>query len=233
MARFQLFGGTDPAQVAAADSVVVIGLGRFGAAMALELMAAGTDVLGIDRDEDTVQGLNGRLTQVVQADTTKEEALRQLSVHEFDRAVVAIGSHMEASILTTSLLLRFGVANIWAKAVTEAHGAILEQLGTHHVVYPEKDMGRRVAHLVRGQMQDYLEIGDDFAMVKTVAHPEFVGRTLRECEIRARFGVTVTAYKREGRPWSNTSAETVLEPGDVLLVTGPIRKAEAFGQRVG
>lgn len=231
MAKVKLFGGTDPADVASADSVVVIGLGRFGQALAQELMNSGTDVLGIDDREDTVQSLNGRLTHVVQADATKEETLRQLSVAEFDRAVVAIGTDIEASILTTSLLIRFGIGDIWAKAVSDAHGAILEQLGVHHVVYPEKDMGERVAHLVRGTMQDYIEVGDDFALVKTSAHRDLVGRSLSESEIRARFGVTVTAYKRDGQPWTNTSADTVLEAGDTILVTGPIRKAEAFTQR--
>lgn len=226
-----LFGGTDPADVADPDSVVVIGLGRFGQGLALELMNSGTDVLGIDDHEDVVQALNGQLTHIVQADSTKEEALRELSVHEFGHAVVAIGTDIEASILTTSLLIRFGIGRIWAKAVSDAHGAILEQLGVHHVIYPEKDMGKRVAHLVRGRMQDYIEIGDDFAMVKTVAHHDLIGRSLKDNQIRARFGVTITAYQRPGEPWANTSADTVLQPDDLILVTGPIRKAEAFTQR--
>lgn len=228
MAKLQLFGGTDPAGVAGADSVVVIGLGRFGQALALELMSNGTDVLGIDEHEEIVQSLNGQLTHVVKADSTKEHALRQLSVHEFDRAVVAIGTDIEASILTTSLLLRLGIRDVWAKAVSDAHGAILEQLGVGHVIYPEKEMGRRVAHLVGGRVEDYIEIGDDFALVKTTPHQGLLGKTLQEGEIRKRFGVTITAYQRRGQPWTNTAADTVLEEGDVILVTGPIRKTEAF-----
>ena len=145
----------DLGRIAAADSVAVIGLGRFGRALALELMAGGTEVLGIDGNEDIVQSLNGQLTHVVMADSTREDALRQLSVPEFDRVVVAIGSDIQSSILTTSLLMRLGVQQLWAKAVSDAHGLILEQFGVPHVVYPEKDMGRRVAHLVRGAMQDY------------------------------------------------------------------------------
>jgi trk system potassium uptake protein TrkA len=155
LARTGWLGKPAPgSRLAAADSVVVIGLGRFGTALALELMAAGTEVLGIDDDEDIVQSLNGRLTQVVRADSTKEEALRQLGVHEFDRAVVAIGTDIEASILTGSLLVNFRVPHVWAKAISEPHGRILDQIGIHHVVYPEHDMGRRVAHLVRGAMLD-------------------------------------------------------------------------------
>lgn len=220
----------DFGRIAAADSVAVIGLGRFGQSLALELMASGTEVLGIDADEEIVQSLNGRLTHVVQADSTKEEALRQLSVADFERVVVAIGSDVQSSILTTSLLLGFGIDHLWAKAVSEAHGRILEQLGVAHVIYPEKEMGKRVAHLVRGSMQDYLEIGDDFALVKTRPSARFVGRPLGELAIRTEHGVTVTAVKKPGRRWSYTTADTVLEPDDVILVTGETRKAEAFSQ---
>lgn len=227
MARLHLFGG---AAANDTDAVVVIGLGRFGQSLALELMDSGTDVLGIDVHEEIVQSLNGRLTQVVRADSTQEDALRQMAVHEFSRAVVAIGSDIEASILTTSLLLRFGIADIWAKAVSDAHGTILEQLGVAHVVYPEKDMGRRVAHLVRGRMQDYIEIGDDFTLVKTSPPRGIIDRPLSESAVRSRFGVTVTAFKRGDRPWTYATAETVLRDGDVILITGSVRRTEAFSR---
>lgn len=232
MAKFKLFGGTNPASVASADSVAVIGLGRFGQSLALELMASGTEVLGIDGDELIVQSLNGKLTHVVRGDATNEETLRQLAVPEFDRVVIAIGNDIEASILTASLLLRFGIKQIWAKAVSDAHGTILEQLGVQHVIYPEKDMGKRVAHLVRSSMQDYIEISDDFALVKTTPHAGIVGIPLSEARIRARFGVTVTAVKSVGQPWTYATPETVLRADDTILVAGQIRKAEAFSQLV-
>jgi trk system potassium uptake protein len=230
LARFNLFGGSSTDRVAEADSVAVIGLGRFGRSLALELMNSGTEVLGIDGNEDVVQALNGQLTHVVRADSTKEETLRQLSVPEFDRVVVAIGTDIEASILTTSLLLRFKVPHIWAKAVSDQHGAILEQLGVEHVVYPEKEMGKRVAHLVRGAMEDYLEIGDNFALVKTSAFKSIVGLPLGQARVRDRFGVTVNAYKRGGESWNYATAETVLREGDTILVGGVPEKVEAFSQ---
>jgi len=220
----------DLGRIAAANSVAVIGLGRFGRALALELMASGTEVLGIDANEDIVQSLNGQLSHVVMADSTKEEVLRQLSVPDFERIVVAIGSDVQASILTTSLLLSFHPQHLWAKAVSDAHGRILEQLGVQHVIYPEKEMGKRVAHLVRGSMQDYLEIGDDFALVKTKPGAAFVGTPLSQLGIRSRHGVTVTAVKRPGERWTYTTAETVLGSQDVILVAGETRKAEAFSQ---
>jgi trk system potassium uptake protein len=218
------------ARIAEADSVVVIGLGRFGTSLALELMAAGTEVLGIDSDEEIVQSLNGRITHVVRSDSTSEEALRQLGVHEFDRAVVAIGNDIQASILTTSMLIRFGIPDIWAKAVTDAHGQIFKQLGVKHVIYPEKDMGRRVAHLVRGAALDYIEVDRDFAIVKMSPNSLVRGIRLGDSHIRSRFGVTVLAYKRGDSEWRNTDLDTVLEDGDTMLVSGPIGKAEAFGQ---
>ena len=142
MVKFTLGGNDRSSRIAEADSVAVIGLGRFGTSLALELMASGTEVLGIDGNEEVVQALNGQLTRVVRADSTNREALLQLAVNEFDRVVVAIGSDIQASILTTSVLLGFNVPQIWAKATSDPHGRILEQLGVPHVVYPEKDMGR-------------------------------------------------------------------------------------------
>ncbi|RNE66728.1 TrkA family potassium uptake protein [Cryobacterium tepidiphilum] len=224
-----MFGG-DPTRVAEANSVAVIGLGRFGQSLALELMAKGTEVLGIDGDEEIVQSLNGQLTHVVMGDSTKEQTLRQLGLPEFDRVVVAIGSDIQASILTTSLLLRFDIEHVWAKAVSDAHGTILEQLGVKHVIYPEKDMGKRVAHLVRGAMQDYIEIGENFALVKTRPGQAVIGKPLGEAQIRSRYGVTITAYRPAGQDWNYTTADTVIQADDTILVAGPTQKAEAFSQ---
>lgn len=225
------FSGADrPSRIAEADSVAVIGLGRFGQALALELMASGTEVLGIDGSEEIVQRLNGQLTQFVRADATNEEVLRQLAVNEFDRVVVAIGSDIQASILTTSVLLNFKIPQLWAKAVSDPHGQILEQLGVAHVIYPEKDMGRRVAHLVRGAALDYIEVDKDYAIVKMSPNNLVVGRPLSETQIKAKYGVTVMAYRCAGSPWKNAEASTVLQPDDMMLVAGPTKQAEGFGQ---
>ncbi|MUK00627.1 TrkA family potassium uptake protein [Vibrio cholerae] len=214
--------------MAAADSVAVIGLGRFGGALALELEEAGTEVLGIDNDEDVVQSYNGRLTHAVRTDTTKEEALRQLSLPDFDRVVVGIGSDLEASILTTSILLRFDRPTIWAKAISEPHAQILSQLGVERVIRPEHDMGKRVAHLVRGTMLDYVEFEDNFAMVKTRPPREYWDRELGTTGLRARHGVTVVAVKRNGGQWDYTTAQTTLYDDDEIIVAGPTSKAELF-----
>lgn len=229
MVKFLSFG-QDARRIAEADSVAVIGLGRFGVSLALELMDSGTEVLGIDADEDLVQSLNGMLTQVVRADSTRLDVLEQLAVGEFDRVVVAIGSDITASILTASLLLKLGVPVIWAKAVNEQHGAVLEQLGVHKVIYPEKDMGRRVAHLVRGAAADYLEIDRGYAIVKTVAPRHLHGITLTDGAVRATHGVTIAAYRPAHGEWRNAQADTVLSDGDTVLVVGPTVKVEKFAQ---
>ncbi|ASD23821.1 TrkA family potassium uptake protein [Cryobacterium zongtaii] len=212
------------------DSVVVIGLGRFGSALALELMDSGTEVLGIDGDEEIVQAHNRLLTHVVRADSTKEETLRQLSVPEFSSVVVAIGSDIQANILTASLLIKMGIPNIWAKAVSEPHGEILRQLGVKHVISPEKDMGKRVAHLVRGVMQDYIDIGEDFALVKTAPPQEILGKPLSETRVRTVHGITVTAFHRAGQGWSYATMETVILAGDIILVAGQTERVESFSR---
>jgi trk system potassium uptake protein len=230
LARFSIFGGDTSRRIAEADSVAVIGLGRFGSSLSLELMAGGTEVLGIDTDEELVQALNGQLTQVVRADSTKEEALRQLAIDEFDRVVVAIGDDISASILTCSVLLGMKIPVIWAKVGDDRHGLILEQLGVHHVIYPEKDMGRRVAHLVRGAALDYIEVERGYAIVKSAPPARLHGVPLGKTGLRKEFGVTVAAFKKPGTEWTNADADTVLEQGDMILIVGPTRKAEGFAQ---
>ncbi|MFF3285716.1 potassium channel family protein [Streptomyces sp. NPDC003023] len=217
-------------RIARNDSVVVIGLGRFGRALALELVDEDTEVLGIDENPELVQQLSGSLTHVVRADSTKEDVLRQLAVHEFNRAVVAIGTDLEASILTASLLVSFGIRDVWAKAISEAHGRILTQLGVHHVVYPEHDMGQRVAHLVRGRMLDYIEFEDDFAMAKTNPPADVVGKRLGDSAIRTRYGLTVVAIKRPGEGFTYATADTLVRADDTIIVAGRTRETERFSE---
>lgn len=210
------------------DAVVVIGLGRFGSALALELVREGTEVMAIDSRRDIVQRMAGRLTHVVTADSTDLEALRELGVQEFRRAVVAIGSDMEASILTTSLLVELGLPDIWAKAMTEQHGRILERVGAHHVVFPEHEMGQRVAHTVQGTMLDYIEMDADFAMIKAVAPLSLVGVPLNQSQLRKRYRVTVVAVKHAAGDFTYATAETVLQEGDVIYVFGRTGQIEKF-----
>ena len=212
------------------DSVAVIGLGRFGSAVALELMASDVEVLGIDPSDRIVQEMSTKLTHCVRADSTQEDALRQLGIHEFGRAVVGIGTSVEANLLTASLLKRLGVENIWAKAISEAHGRILDQLGIGHVVYPENDMGRRVAHLVMGCMLDFIQFEPDYAMVKTAPPAMLLGKPLSESGVRRSHGVTIVGVKRPGGAFTHATGETVLRSGDVVIASGQPRAVEKFSE---
>ena len=211
-------------------SVAVIGLGRFGQSLALELMDWDTEVLGVDIDPEVVQQLNTRLTHVVAANAAKAEVLEQLAVAEFDRVVLAIGADLASSILVASHLIRSGVREIWAKAVSEQQGTILEQLGVKHVIYPEKDMGRRVAHLVRGSLKDFIPIDRDFVLVKSSVPPQIVGVPLDKSKVRQEHGVTISAVKSPEQQWRHTEPGTVLGAEDLILVSGPTDRAESFAQ---
>jgi trk system potassium uptake protein TrkA len=210
------------------ESVVVIGLGRFGSQVADSLTRLGHEVLAIDENPELVQRLADRFTHVVQADSTDEDSLRQLGVGEFRHAVVGIGTDIEASVLTVLALTELKVPQIWAKAISAKHGRILERVGALHVVYPEAAMGERVAHLVTGKMIDFIEFDDDYAIAKTRAPREMYERTLAEAAIRARFGVTVIGVKRPGKDFIHATPETVVHPGDLLIVSGPTKKVQQF-----
>lgn len=210
-------------------NVAVIGLGRFGSSLATELVKSGHQVLGIDTDERIVQNLAATLTHVVTADTTDEDNLRELGIQDMDSAVVAIGADLEASILTASLLLQLGVKQVWAKANSESHGRILRQIGVHNVVFPEFEMGRRVAHQVSGESLDYVPIDEDFVMVKTYVPEVYAGQPLHEAKIRATFGVTVVAVN-EGNGYKPAFPETVLHAGNEIVVAGPKGPLDQFCQ---
>lgn len=212
----------------AASNVVVIGLGRFGGALATELVALGREVLGIDANEERVQEYSSYLTHVVQADPTNEEALRDLGVPDFDAAVVAISYSVEVSILTASLLIQLGVKQVWAKASTPAHGRILTQIGVHHVVYPDADMGRRIAHQVGGDQLDYVEIDEGFVLAKTRANSQFEGKTLEELGFRRKHGVIVVATSKADNHYAAAGPSTLVHEGDYLIVAGPKDRIEAF-----
>ncbi|MEY3129380.1 MAG: hypothetical protein RL405_700, partial [Actinomycetota bacterium] len=198
-----------------AANVAVIGLGRFGSSLALELVKGGHQVLGIDNDDKIVQSLAGELTHVVTANTTDEDTLKELGLADLDCAVVAIGADLEASILTTSLLLQIGVKQLWVKANSTAHGRILEQIGAHHVVFPEYEMGRRVAHMVTGESLDYVQIDEDFVMVKSICPESFDGQTLAELKIRSNYEVTVVAVNSGDGVYAPAFPETKLSAGDL------------------
>lgn len=216
--------------MASRAEIMIVGLGRFGSAAANSLMELGQDVIGVDAEAKLVQRYAAMLTEAVEVDATDIDAMRLIGAQDVQTAVVAIGNDIEASILAASVLLELGVPRVWAKAVSDRHGQILERLGVHRVVFPERDMGDRVAHGLVGLALDFVLIGADFAMAETTAPKEALGRTLAEVGLRRKYDVTVVCTKPPGGTFSLTGPDTILKPDDTLLVIGEKENVERFSQ---
>ena len=195
--------------------------------MATTLASLGHDVIGIDGAEDKVQAVADTVELSLQLDVTDERALRGAGISEVDMAVVSIGENIEASLLVVTLLKEIGISRIVAKAVTPLHGRILEKLGVSRVVFPEREMAIRVAHsIAMPNVIDYIELSKDFSIVEVPAPAEFVGKTLRDIGLRARFGLTTIAIKhvaKDGTVLSTNIApgpDDVIQSGDVLSLLG-------------
>ncbi len=219
---------TEQFAFSAGDSVVVIGLGRFGSSVAQSLIRLGHDVMGIDKDAELVQRWSNALTCAVQADSTDVNVMRQLGVADFSHAIVGIGTDMSSSLMTLMTLTELEIKDIWVKAFTAEHGQIAQRIGAHHVVYPEADMGARVAHLITGRMIDFIEFDDGFAIARIHAPASTHNKTLLVSRVREHFGVTVVGIKRANEEFEHATATTLIQPGDLLVVSGPTKKIEHF-----
>jgi trk/ktr system potassium uptake protein len=202
------------------ESVLVIGLGRFGVAAARELMAIGHDVMAVDRDEALVNDIAPDVTSAVQADAADAEALEALGAADFRHAIVAISGDAQSSIFATMALKNLGVANVVAKAGTLLHGSILERVGATRVVYPEREMGARVAHSFASQhVIDYLDVAPGLGIVRFVAPAAWAGRSLAEIDLAAR-GLTLVALRQGDRFATSPDTATTLSGGDELVLIG-------------
>lgn len=212
--------------------VVVIGLGRFGSALAYELMEHGVEVLGIDAKEKVAREHAPFITEMVTADSTDPEALLQLGLGEVERAVVAIGSDLEASILTASALVEVGVRDIWAKADTASHARILQQVGVHHVIRPERDTGRRVAHLLGGKFEEFAEISEGYGVTKMAVPECIAGQQLNLEDLWNHYGVQIVSYRKKGGTWAPAVDGQELESTDFVVAAGSPIALEQFIQNV-
>ena len=212
-------------------SVLVIGLGRFGTAAARELMALGHEVLAVDVDEARVNEVAPDVTHAVQVDASDEAALRGIGAGDFEHAIVAISSATEPSIFATMALKNLGVRNVIAKAGTTLHGAILERVGADRVVYPEREMGARVAHAfsIRNVI-DYLDVAPGFGIVRIRPPESWVGRTLRELDLPARLSLTPVALHRGANVVVNPHRDERLSAADDLILIGRDDKLAALGE---
>ena len=200
---------------------IVLGLGRFGSAVATTLVELGHEVLGVDNDEEKVNDLKDKITQAVQADITEERVLKELGVKNFDAAIVSIGTDLEASILVTMMLKEMGLKYIIAKAQNNLHAKILKKIGVDKVVFPERDMGARIARrLITPNIKDYVELEPDYNIMEIEALPEFVDKSLSELDLRNKYGINVLAIKRDNSFNISPQAKDVIKKDDLLIVIG-------------
>lgn len=199
----------------------VIGMGRFGSSVARTLSDLGYEVLAIDSSEQRTQEISSIVTHVVQADSTDEEALRSLGLRNFDVVIVAIGQDIQSSILTTIILKEIGVPKVVVKAQNELHGKVVKKIGADKVIYPERDMGQRVAHhLISSNILDYIELSETYSIIEVQASRTLVGKNLRQLDIRAKYGCNVMAIKNGSHMNIAPSAEDLIKESDVLVIVG-------------
>ncbi|MDN5797958.1 MAG: TrkA family potassium uptake protein [Intrasporangium sp.] len=213
------------------DDVMVIGLGRFGSAVALELTRLGTRVIAVERDNALAETYVNKVAKVVHADMAQSSAIEMVSTAGIRIAIVGIGSSVESSVLAAANLVDAGVPSIWAKALSPEHKRILDRIGVHHVISPEADSGRRVAHLVNGRLLDYIQFDDDYAIVKLKPPTETIGFTLEQAQIRRKYGITVVGVKAPGEEFTHAVPTTKISAHHVIVVSGPIELIERFAAR--
>ena len=199
----------------------VIGLGTFGGSICKELSKMGMEVLAIDKDEHIVADYSHIATQAVVADAKEEQVLRELGIWNFDHVIVAIGNDIQSSILITIMLKELGVKKVTAKALSDIHEKVLRKVGADHVVHPERDMGRRLAHnLISSNVLEYLALSDKYSIVELQVNGPIVGRSLIDLNVRARYGINVVAIKRNEDLIVSNVAEEILQEYDILVAIG-------------
>lgn len=210
----------------------VIGLGRFGASLALRLANQGYTVLGIDSDRNLVQRMADELSQVVALDATDEDALRAVDIASFDTVVVAIGTNFEANLLATLALKNLGVRRVICKASTERHRKVLLSVGADHVVLPEHESALRLANaLLMPSLIDQIAIGANYSVTEITAPKSMVGRSLQDARPRDRFGVTVIAVETVAQTIVSPPASYVFHPDDRLVVLGTMDQIARFADQ--
>lgn len=200
---------------------IVIGLGRFGTSVAETLYSLGNDVLAVDVDEEVIQNISEKVTHAVQVDANDEQSLRALGVGNFDVAIISIGSDIQASILSTLIVKELGVKHIITKANNALHAKVLYKIGANRVIFPERDMGVRVAHnLCSSNILDYIELSPDFSIAEVVSPQEWHEKSLKDLNLRAEYGINVMAIKRNNEIDVSPSADEIIQANDIIVAIG-------------
>jgi len=210
-------------------SFVILGLGRFGQSVAKTLYSLGQEVLVIDENESLVQSISNHITYALIGNVTDENVLKEAGIKNFDVAIVSTGKNLESSILVTQILKEMGIKYIIAKAQDELHARVLTKLGADKVVFPEKDMGVRVAqNLVSTNIIDYIELSPDYTIVELNSPKNWEGKTLKNLNVRAKHGFNIIAVKNGSKINVAPTADYVFNSEDILVVIGSKSDIETF-----
>lgn len=200
---------------------VVIGCGRFGEAVSTKLIELGKEVMVVDISEDIIQNISQTVTYAVQADATDENSINSLGIRNFDVAIISIGTNIQASLLVTLMVKELGVKKVVAKAQNELHAKILYKIGADKVVFPEREMGIKVAKsLVSKNVLDFIELAPDYSIMEVLALDEWIGKTLIEIDMRSKFGINVMAIKHEYDINISILGSYLIKKNDILVVIG-------------
>lgn len=215
-------------------SFAVIGCGRFGSAVAKTLYQLGNEVLAIDQDMDVVESVSRFVTHAIQADVMDEETLAELGLSNFDVVIVSIGTDLQASIMATLIVKELGVKKVVAKAQSELHGKVLKKIGADKVVFPERDMGIRVAHnLTSNSIIDYIELSPDYSVLEIEAIPKWFDKSLTELKLRNNYGINVMAIKKGEKINVSPSPDYKIRKDDVLVALGSTDDINNIEEEVG
>ena len=209
-------------------SYIVIGLGRFGSSIARQLCQLGAEVLAVDTHEENVQRIANDVTHAVVADARDKDVLRALGVREVDCAIVSIGNNLASSVLSVMNLMELGVPYVVAKAHDESHRRVLEKLGVNRVVIPEQEHAQRLGRsLFSHNVLDYIELSQDYGILEVPAPQNWVGKSLKELNVRAKMGVNIIAVRSENKVNVSPSADYRIQEGDLMVVLGDNLALEA------
>lgn len=215
-------------------SFAVIGCGRFGSSVAKTLYELGNEVLAIDGNPDVVEAISGYVTHAVEADVMDEAVMRELGLKNFDVVIVSIGTDLQASIMATLIVKELGVNQVVTKAQSELHGKVLKKIGADKVIYPERDMGVRVAHnLTSKSIIDYIELSPEYSILEIRAIQRWWGKTLSELRLRNKYGINVMAIKREDKVNISPGPNYIVESGDILVALGSTEEIAKIESKAG
>lgn len=214
-------------------SAIILGLGRFGERVATKLFEDGLEVMAVDKNYDLVQNISDKVTSAVQCDISNDKALEELGMGNFDVAVIATGESLEASMAATLFAKDHNVKKIIAKATSKNHARILKKIGADQIIFPEIDMGEKLARSIAGSnLLQFFHFSDDYSMLELKAFDDIVGKTLAEIDFRKKYRMMVIAYKRDGEMTINPEATWEIEKNDTLVLLGDSENAEKLQKEV-